>query len=386
MACFWPDRVDPSTGDYSLSAVDEGGWALRVEGETFWPNTTFKLLQGSPMTYAVASPSRLRATKIAFEGKSLDYIVIRFAMVNLLFGRFTTRIPSPVTLDIGNWQVTIKPVEAYQELSASLRGASGFEHTAFIELRRDRGERQSLDDAVSFLSDLVPALRLWSGNKLDWLYGEGPDDDGSIPIERLHKHSIVGNFSNSLSGRGWEINLEEFVKSYFSGKQLLDRNTIRELIDYFADACATGPFLEVRALSLATLLDAFTLKLARSLGSHEVMPESEFKHEVLPTLDTAIEGTALGKEVKQQLRNNVSGIFRTSFRRRFSLLSRHLKLDTDNAFRNRVLRTRDSLVHEGRFPDEDQGDLNTAFERLLWTDAAALWRICGHEGDLPTKP
>ena len=388
MGCFWPDAkiahsLQVGNPEITIDAWDKAGWALTVEGETFCKNAT---MYGSGMTYATMLPRRLRATKFPEHLTKVGFTGTRFAVTNLLVWDSRSKVVDPVNIAISDWRITIKAVEDYTQRSERLQAVSGIEHTAFLEIRQANETRLSLNEAALFMDDLVPALRLWSGNKLDWLYGEGLDDSGSEVLERLHKNCVVGRYSNHLSNIGWEINLVSLLDSYFSGSHLLDRQTLKELIAYFVDACASGPYFEIRALQLATLLDLITLKLSTSIAQHEILSGSEYNKEILPKLKKAVDDTTVSNSIKQQIRNNLQGLFRTSFRRRLRTLSTHLSLDLNKVIMNRVYTARNDLVHEGRFPGKQREQQLKDYQSLLWTDAASLFRISGYAGELPAKP
>ena len=241
VACFWPSAMPDSalslgTGTWALDATDRDGWSLSTEGKTFCGKLSSS---SSCLAYATLTPARLRAMKLPGQGDNLAYEKTRFALANLLPWTPRGALSTPIKFSADGWDIALMPVEGYEECNERLQSASGIEHTVFLELQRTDLARKSLDQAVDFVDELVPALRLWSGNKIDWLYGEGIDDSGKECWERLHKNSIIGPYSNNLSQLGWEIQLDKFVAKYFEGNQLFERQTLKELIAYFADACVS---------------------------------------------------------------------------------------------------------------------------------------------------
>ena len=140
------------------------------------------------------------------------------------------------------------------------------------------------------------------------------------------------------------------------------------------------------SLEKCPVLSIIHVKYAVYRHSEEVMPEQDFQEHVLPALRKSIETLGIEAEKKKQLINNLQGGFRTSFRNRVKLLSEKLNLGIASKFMNRVIRARNSLVHEGRFPNEDPDSRWQDYQGILWTDFAALCRIIGYKGNLPSKP
>lgn len=386
IGCYFPESspvVEPgNVNEDTFEAQDNDGWLLTAEGTIICPSWTL----GSSGIRAVLNPTRLRAQQIP--SKELEYLSVKFTVANLLWGSANAkRPPRPVKLCIRGFTVTITPLDSYPQLAAQLQAVPGIEQTCHVEIRKPDGERLSLKEAEELMGDLVSVLRLWSGVKLDWLYGEGLGDDGTTAVERIHKNSVTGNFHNTIPGMGWTVDLPQMVEAFFSGvDRPIDFKTMKSLIDYFVDVCNQGQYLELRALSAATLLDTITAKYAVYRHSEEVMPKQDFQEHVLPALRKSIEALEIEAETREQLINNVQGGFRTSFRNRVKLLSEGLNLGIKGKFRNRVIDARNSLVHEGRFPNEDPDSRWQDYRGILWTNFAALCRIIGYEGALPVKP
>lgn len=390
IGCFFNEVVHMPTGIVNLTveAVDKGGWKLRTEGQIVVPSLNISAVHGTPMTTVIIKPAYLRAMRMP--GHNLSYLGTRFVVANLLLDQSSTTTPNPVCLSLEGRNVEIHPSKAYPEQVKQLKAIPGIEITALIDIKTSNGVRHSLDEDAKLIDNLISVLRLWSGNKLDWIYGEGLDDSFDNPVEVLHKNPVVGNFSNTFLSLGWQIDLRELVQAFFStGDKPLDLQTIKEFINYFVDCCAVGPYFEIKALSAATLLDALTLKYAVAIGKETILEEADFKSEVLPKLKEAIDSIsfeeAVKGDVKDQLKDNLQGLYRTSFRQHLKLVNSELSLQMNSKLIDRVKRTRDKLVHEGRFSSKSttREDRWADYSCLLWTDFSALCRLVGYNGKLP---
>ena len=384
ISCFFNEVVDipVDTSRLKIVAIDKEGWYLRTEGQIVIPSHDISTVHGRAMTTAVIRPTFFRAMRIP--KRSLRYLGTKFALTNFLFEQWATSVPAPIRFSVEGRDIEIRPSKRYPECVRQLKATAGIEVTASIDVRSCSGVRYSLDEDATLMDNLVFALRLWSGNKLDWLYGEGLDDNFDSTVEMLHKNGVVGEFSNTISFLGWRVNLKELVQGWFStdGK-VVSVEMIREFIDYFVDCCATGPYFEIRALSAATLLDALSLKYATAFGEENVLSKGDFQADVLPNLEAVIGSKALDPEKKGQLKANLQGLYRTSFRRRLRLLNEELSLKMNPKLINRVKNARDKLVHEGRFTSKTKKQRWSDYACLLWTDFSTLCRLVGYCGELP---
>lgn len=316
--------------------------------------------------------------------QGLRYLGSRFTITNFLFDQSAATLPQPMCFSVEGRDIEIYAAERYLECVRQLKAIPGIEITASIDIRSSNGRRYSLDEDARLMDNLASALRLWSGNKLDWLYGEGLDDNFSSAVERIHKNGVVGHFSNTFHSLGWQTDLAELVRAFFlTGDKLLSLQTIRELINYFVDCCAAGPYLEIKALSAATLLDTLSLKYATALGEENVLSKADFQVQVLPKLKEAIDFASLDPGRKEQLKANLQGFYRTSFRRRLKLLNEKLSLQMNSKSINKVKNARDKLVHEGRFRGAAKKQKWSDYVSILWTDFIALCRLVGYDGTLP---
>ena len=354
IGCFfpggkWPD-AEEDIGNHSLRYYTRDGfWSLQTKGCVRVLLDRCYANHGKAMYEAVISVSSLRAEKQSYKGKP-DYESLRFALANLVLSQSDSQMPQPISLSFQNSSLTIKPVEDYLDRVRSLRAVRGIEHTVDVTIKKKAVDpqgfptRMSLKEAARLMTDLIPVLRLWSGNKLDWIYGEGCLYTGS-PSERLHNFSIIGGYSATALFGCFRPSLCELAASDFPKQaRVLSGQDIREHIDGFVDACRTSQFRQTKAIIAATLLDALAKRYA-----------------------------------------NVQGKGKTrTMRNRVDLLSDELALCMDCKSRCRVVKVRNALVHEGCFPDNARSleDCNL----LLWMNFTALCQLVGYQGKLPPLP
>src|SRR5207245_177713 len=81
-------------------------------------------------------------------------------------------------------------------------------------------------------------------------------------------NAITRPFSNVTVVAKLTVDVSACITAWFDrkGALVLDRGEPPALVSYYLDAGARGVFIETRALSVASLLDVLTLRVARSRG------------------------------------------------------------------------------------------------------------------------
>ncbi len=366
----------------------DNGWSLQTEGGIHLSERMHAMYD------VVIKTTTLRARKLSC-GETPTYNSFTFAIANLVLSQSETHIHQPVTFDFRNSSLIIKPVEDYLDRIKRLRAVGGVEHTVDIIVDAPNGDIESLDGAASLMTDLIPILRLWSGNKLNWLYGKGYDYGGRLS-ETLHQSPVIGGYSEVMFRYGWSTHLSghpsvtpcELAASDFPRqvRVLCDQN-IREHIDGFVDACRASQFRETQGIAAATLLDALAAQYAEARGKGTIMSRSAFKKHVQPALHKAIDDISVpsvSDHMKCQIKSFVLGGYRSNMRNRVDLLSDKLKLCMNDGLKSRVIKVRNDLVHKGGFPDNKRSE--TDRNLLLWMNFVVLCRLVGYQGQLPPPP
>ena len=245
------------------------------------------------------------------------------------------------------------------------------------------------------MDDLVYVLRLVTGNAVAWYYGEAIDERTETPVERIHQQAYTRPYSNRLSFRplwkGYQslvpkVDLQALTEAFFTqSKNLLDKNTLTALIDQFTNTCDETSYLEMQGLLTSALTELLATKLAYKQGTSETIPKDEYDTEKLPLLEEAINNTDWSNIAKEHLNNQMKGNYRASFRQKLKSLNQSLQLDLKSRDIERIVATRNALVHEGTFRSTS-GDADELDDCCFstWVNFRALCRLLGYEGELPT--
>ena len=381
----------------SFYGRDKGGWEIITCGQTLAKPILGPL--GAPKSAVhPASVFGSQCIRAQREGAmESGYTKAHFLVSNLLWHDRGVA-PEPIALEAGGMNVTVAPVGDYMEVADSIVAVRGIAPTAEVSIKTSDGSNRSLERYGDFMNDLVSLFRLLTGNRVDWYYGEAFEVGADRVVERFHKDAVTGPFSKTIrfcplrsgmvSARP-RLNFPALAKCFLDdGVKTLDRKNLKEMINYFTNACDESSYLEARGLLASTLLDLIVFKYANARKAHNVVEKKEFGRQVLPILRSAIEAVRLPEltgELRKRAIDELQGAYRRSFRQRLEFLTKELNLPLDANARGRAVKIRNKLVHEGTYLTENEGDeWYSQYKFMIWVDLVALCRLTGYEGDLPS--
>ena len=387
----------------SFHGRDMDGWEVTTCGQTL----ALPILGPLDAPKSAVHPARVfgsRCITAQREGATESgYDKAHFLVSNLLWHDWEVVpepvVPEPIVLEAGGMTVTVAPVGDYMEVADSIVAVRGIAPTAEVLIKTSDGSNLSLEHYGDFMNDLVSVFRLATGNRVDWYYGEAFEVGTDRVVERFHKDAVTGPFSKTIrfcrrrSGMVKAIpklNFPALAKSFLDdGDNVLDRNTLKEMINYFINACDETSYLEARGLLASTLLDLIVLKYASAKKTQNIAEEKEFRKQVLPTLGNAIEAVRLPeltKELRKSAVDQLQGAYRRSFRQRLDLLTKELDLPLDAKDRERAVKIRNKLVHDGTYLSANESDKwYYQYKFMIWVDLIALCRLAGYEDDLTER-
>ena len=387
-------QTGPVYSEPSFHGRDPDGWDISTYGQTgVSPILGLWALESAIHSAHVFRPEGIRARRDG--ATESGYSKMQFLVSNLLWHDRNV-VPEPITLEIGELTLTVAPIGDYLEVAGSIMAVRGIAPTAQVLIKASDASNRSLQHFGDLMDDLVSVFRLATGNGVDWYYGEAFEVGTETVVERFHKDAVTGPFSRVVRYRqprsGWvgvpKLNLKALAESFLGDdKKPFDRNTLMKLINYFVNACDETSYLEARGLLASTLLDLIVLKYAREMKADNIVEEKEFKSQVLPTLEKAIENVSLpepAKKLRASAMNQLRGAYRQSFRRRLNLLTKELNLPLDKKNLSRAVNIRNELVHYGTYLSNKKGDdWYSQYRFMIWVDLLALCRLAGYGDDLP---
>ena len=390
------NRASLATGptlEVSFDGLDLEGWAVKTRGETFFTQASWLLapLARRP-TEQILRPLYLESKLNNASDDSYNHAT--FSISNFLWDDRLGNEPEQIRLGLEGREVTVKPVDSYLEVAQRLRNGHGTEPTAHVFIKLQDGDRKCLREFEEVVGELTYVLRLVTGNHVDWIFGEAVDDRNGRPVERVHKHGVLTNFSDVMrfhalpAGQASafrELSLPGLAEAFLGDTgHGLDRVELHELINQFTNACNPTTNVESSGLMASTLTELIAAKHAQKTGRSYQIPEDEFNNNLFPLLEDAIGKTTIPEEIKAHVTNRLKGAYRRSFRQKLKSLNDSLKLDLNSKRRGRIVDVRNSLVHEGSYlsPLKD-GRWRYDYQLLTWGNFIAICRLCGYEGELP---
>ena len=313
--------ADTITGRFysepSFHGRDLDGWDITTCGQTLDLPILGPL--GAPVS--AVHPARVFSSQcIRAKSKGASesgYDQARFRVSNLLW-HYRDDIPEPIRLNVCGFAVTVSPGDDYLETATSIKAVRGIAPTAEVLIKSSADSKLALEVYCNFMNNLVSVFRLVTGNRVDWYYGEAFEVGTKRSVERFHKDAVTGPFSNTVSfcrlrsgmtSAILNLNFEALAESFLDNDKVLD-NILKELIDYFVNACDNTSYLEARGLLASTLFDLIVLKYTKTKEVHNVIEEREFRKQVLPVFKKAITSVVLPKlsnELRKRCHRTASG-------------------------------------------------------------------------------
>ena len=387
-----PLRVDADAEiSFHGSAMD--GWKIKLSGQTIFSRLSWLFAPLSRQPVAIDFGAQY-IEAIGKGARDDGYSSMQFVVSNFLWHERSKEEPEPITLKVQGFEVEISAIEDYLGIAQRLANTHGIEPTARVRIQAPPCQRMRMQSFRDFMDDLVYIFRLVSGNLVDWYYAEAVDEQTKKSVERVHKYAVTGPYSNTIRFRPLRKGYQSSVPKLDIGKladaflsdamQILHRTALKPLINQFTNACDESLYLESRGLLASTLTELIAAKNAYACGSSEIIPKGKFEAEILPVAVEAIENTGLPTEVKCQMQNHLQGGYRRSFRSKYGLLNSSYQMDLSSSEINRIVATRNTLVHEGNYgPSLDMERWSDDYQFMTWTNFIALCRLAGYSDELP---
>ena len=378
------------SSDYELSFVGQSteGWDLRTIGPTFPPNLLWVLPTVAGREF-FAIRVEARHNRASTDG----YSKARFLVSNFLWHDSSDNDPETIRLEARGYQVVVEAVDNHDEVANSLVSDWGMEPTAWIEISCPQGVSVSLSDFSELVDDLVYMFRLVTGNGVDWYYGEAANDSDGTAVERIHKYIAPSRYTNTIIFRPRradthysysKLELDQLTAAFLNESgYTLEPKVLRELINRFTAACDNTAYLELGGLLASTLSELIVAKYAHVNGITQLVSRSKYKSQILPDLKAVIEEAELSEDEKKGLLDHLIGGYRSSFRYKLEYLAHEFSLPLDESRISTLVRTRNSLVHDGTYDSESQDGWYSDYQLFMWTNLVILCRLLGYEGELP---
>lgn len=289
----------------------------------------------------------------------------------------------------GTLDVTLRacPVAVVEGEARKLRGGSYHTHDLVIE------GTGSLSDCERAADSVQVALTLDSGRFVNRFEVAFHDSAGSI-LRRLRSPATRHRTGHPWGSLRHVFELDNLIQVMFSRNLTVEDD---EWIASYVEANNRTIWLEARALVLVSIVEGLLSRMDEIAETSVPMSQSQVKklrRAMRATASATIEEMFSSDDVRQQLEADISshlnGIEEASFSRRLTEHLRRQRIGGSDprmeAMTRAVVRTRNRLVHTGRFVNKDRSDHIREYKQLLWIALSLLARRFGYQEGFSTIP
>lgn len=215
---------------------------------------------------------------------------------------------------------------------------------------------EEFGNTIEILEDLLYAMSIARGTKIQWIYYEIFNDKG-ICISRVHSSSRVTKVYSSYNlidpkdTNSTKIFLEN-AKPIFGEKNKLAK-PMRELIDSHLDSLIPGVYLETKGANLSITMEMLKEIFVRTaekngINKEKILTEEKFE-ELEKSIKKCIKFEVKEKEKRALMYKNLKAINRRAFSTLISDFCKEINFDVNEDQVQLFVKCRNQLVHTGNF-------------------------------------
>jgi hypothetical protein len=261
----------------------------------------------------------------------------------------------PLQLSTGDVAVQAELVRLpdYNRLFDNVRILRSTAVTCELVIASHAGSATDLEQAVDDVSFL---LSIAQGCRVQWVYREERDQRGLLSREHYTRKtqpysplSVI----DLLTPRGPREFVEATYPTYVRRRDSWGLAT--GLIDAYLEAKSEADYLETRGAKLAVALEALKHRYLRSgeASVSELLLDADRFRDVLPEIQAAVRQTLIRNNVHadtaKSITGKLQGLNRESFPHILKCLAEDLQLQVTSEERQRIIDSRNTLVHQGQF-------------------------------------
>ena len=383
----------PTSSKLTFEGRSTEGWSIKPCGRVLFSNLGWVMEIGRLKGTGETLSAPYFETSLGQDSKRF-FCKARFLVSNLLWHGMGIRVPAPFVLDIQDFRITIDAIDDYIKVAENLTSRPEVEPTAWITIEAPRETHYPLRRFKDLMDDIMCVLRLVTGNHVNWYYGEGLDNSTAEAVERVHQNTGSSPYSNTVSFSPrrddtlyliQKLDIVALTKAFFDEScHVLDKETLKVLVNQFAEAASDRHYLESRGLLVSTLVELIASKYARLRSRTNAISRNRYEKEVYPELESVIGDSGLRQMERDQILLFLVGGYRLNLHEKISLIRDELNIPlTDEAIRN-LVNTRNALVHQGTYVSSQSVDnWKNDYNFIVHTVFITLCRLFGYKGELP---
>lgn len=334
----------------------------------------------------------LTSAEVRFRNAGPTLSSVSFDIVNFLFvGTEVVNYPtehgeggrlSRISLDLDGSVAILDQVSEYDAVKNRLKARKGVEVTSTLTKRIS--EREEIDRAIESAERITDIMSICRGTVVSWVAYTVLDADAHVVLTHL-RNSVVKNYSPfPLIHDTPPESTREFLQSGNHAHRSLDADYgVRRIARAYAETRG-GPFLETRALLVSVLMEFLAATRAYLEDNATVMPDPQFEDSAQDLVD-AVERAVrdvfpdLPRDQVQAMAAKARGFNYRSLRSRINGLAASLELDVSSGEIAQFIEIRNSLAHNGLFPEGTEPV--RSFMTMMALLDRVLLRLLGYSGE-----
>lgn len=313
-----------------------------------------------------------RLHKIRLYLSNLEFIGTEF--FNLTERRRARFLP----LNIGEFKARILPVADYDERLNLIAASNLCAVTAVLELETTDAQSEVVKNLIEDVCSLLSFAR---GTLITQVYSEQLDEAGDVFFV-IHKTQAMLGYSATrlidlLPSEDLKVFLETTYPNYI---QLREEYQLKQVINTLCHSKHPKTFGELSALHVGTLVDILRARWATKQEREFIFTEKEFKN-IRKTIEEKIKEvlqpiTHTDKQ-RSEMKAKANELNRPPFKIVLKEMIAAIKAEISETQVDNFVKSRDSLVHKGRFLSED---VVSEMSSMLYFADRLLMALLGYSG------
>lgn len=212
-----------------------------------------------------------------------------------------------------------------------------------------------IQQVIDFCNRLCAVLSIARGTKVQWVYYEQYSPAGEL-LSRSHYRTVTRPYSPASGVIDGSLIAKNETKKFIecalkkTGKDLECFNSLYPIINTYIEA-KRSTYLEIKGQNIVITLEMlkdFALNHSKFGISAFILPDDTFSG-IRKEMKKIIRSSVSDKNKWSLLYDNLPALNRTSFRQILVLMCNKIGLKTDETEMRYLMKSRNSLVHTGRF-------------------------------------
>lgn len=249
-------------------------------------------------------------------------------------------------------RISILKLEAYEKRMKWIKTFNSIDVTceAILNIYKEKFE-----NVMEILEDLLYAMSIIRGTKIQWIYYEIYDDKENC-ILRVHSSRVTKAYSmykliDPKDTSSTKVFLENAKPVFDEKKELV--KPMRELIDSYLDSLISGIYLETKGAKIGITIEMLkqifiNMTKKDEINNENILDKEKFK-ELERSIKTCIKLKVEEKEKRALMYKNLEAINRRPFEILISDFCKEINYEVSEDQIKLFVKCRNKLVHTGNF-------------------------------------